>query len=193
MPALVRTNYSATVTWLGLVPDRNSSLQSKPATDVYAAFAGVTGEDHAGLTRVSCGRVTTQYPRGTEIRNVRQFSIVCAEELQKIAIVMGVPAIDPAWIGASMVIRGIPDFSHVPPSARLQNEVGTTLTIDMQNRPCHLPAKVIDEHVPGFGKGFKPAAGGLRGVTGWVEREGPIRLGDIMVLHIPEQRGWAPE
>ena len=39
-------------------------------------------------------------------------------------------------------------------------------------------------------KGFKTAAAGKRGVTAWVEREGTLRLGDEVRLHIPAQRAW---
>jgi len=53
-----------------------------------------------------------------------------------------------------------------------------------------LPAKVIDEDAPGFGKAFKSASQGRRGVTAWVEREGVLRLGDVMRLHIPDQPVW---
>lgn len=60
----------------------------------------------------------------------------------------------------------------------------------MENRPCHLPARVIDEDLPGVGRGFKVAASGLRGVTMWVEAEGRLRLGDTLRLHIPDQPAW---
>jgi hypothetical protein len=89
-----------------------------------------------------------------------------------------------------MVVRGIPDFSHLPPSSRLQAEGGATLVIDMQNRPCTLPAKPIEAAHPGFGAKFKPAGRGRRGVTAWVEREGTLRLGEGVRLHIPDQRVW---
>lgn len=190
MPALVPTQFTATITWLGRVSDRKSTLRAEALQEVMATFAGVEGEEHAGLTRPSCSRVTSQYPKGTEIRNVRQFSILSAEDLAAIAERMGVEAVDPAWVGASMVIKGIPDFTHVPPSSRLQTATGTTLVVDMENRPCHLPAKVIDEDVPGKGKAFKTAAKGRRGVTAWVEREGILRVGDTVTLHVPDQRPW---
>lgn len=193
MPALISTNFKGRVTWLGKVPDRGATLRSTSLDEVFASYAGVEGEDHGGLTRPSCSRVITQYPRGTDIRNVRQFTVVSAQELQQIAGKMALEQIDPAWIGASLVLDGIPDFTHVPPASRLQNADGTTLTIDMENRPCHLPAKVIDEDAPGYGKAFKAAAVGLRGVTAWVEREGSIRLGDVFTLHIPDQRAWQPD
>jgi MOSC domain-containing protein YiiM len=44
----------------------------------------------------------------------------------------------------------------------------------------------------GMGKTFKSAAKGKRGVTAWVEREGTLRIGDQMRLHMPQQRAWAP-
>ena len=133
----------------------------------------------------------SQYPSDTEIRNVRQLSILSHEDLAVIARVMGIDDLDPALVGASMVISGIPDFSHLPPSSRLQADSGATLVIDMENPPCTLPARGIETAHPGFGKAFKPAAKGRRGVTAWVEREGMFRLGERVRLHIPDQRPWA--
>jgi len=190
MPALKPTAFAGRITWLGLVPDRKASLRAEMREVVMATFAGVTGEEHGGLTRPSCSRVLSQHKRGTEIRNVRQFSIVAAEELAQIADRMGIERFDPAWIGASMVVEGLPDFSHLPPASRLQGPSGATLVIDMQNRPCHLPAPVIEADHPGLGGAFKTAANGRRGVTAWVEREGMLALGDALTLHVPDQRVW---
>lgn len=191
MPALLPTDFTARITWLGRVEEGGEGIRSVPLDAVHASYAGVAGEVHAGVTRPSCVRVRDQYPEGTEIRNVRQFSIVSAEELAAIAAEIGVERLAPEWLGASLVIEGIPDFSHVPPSSRLQNADGTALVIDMQNRPCIFPAKEIEKDRPGHGKAFKPAAKGRRGVTAWVEREGPLRIGDELRLHIPDQRVWA--
>lgn len=191
MPALIKTQFTGRVEWLGCVTDRDADLASAGRSEVFAGFAGAADEDHAGLTRLSCSRVVTQYPKGTEIRNTRQFSVVSAEELETIAANMGIERLDPSWIGASVVISGLPDFTHTPPSARLQFATGATLVVDMLNRPCHLPAPVIDHHLPGAGRKFKVAAKGLRGVTAWVEREGELRVGDEVRLHIPGQRAWA--
>jgi len=192
MPALKPTDYYADVVWLGAVTTPDAAITSVPLDELDLTFAGPQGDTHAGLTRPSCSRVTSQYPRGTDIRNTRQISILCADELDRIAAAIGLGKIDPSWLGSTMVVRGIPDFSHVPPSARLQSQSGTTVTIDMQNRPCHLPARVISAIDPRAGKGFKSAAAGLRGVTAWVERPGRLRLGDRLRLHIPDQREWSP-
>jgi hypothetical protein len=192
MPALKPTEYTGRIAWIGRVADRASSLAAEPLSEVAVSYAGIAGEEHAGLTRLSCSRVVAQYPKGTEIRNVRQFSVLSVEELAAIAADMGVARIDPAWVGASLVVEGIPDFSHVPPSSRLQGPDGVALVVDMENRPCHLPAKVIDAHLPGVGGRFKTAAQGRRGVTAWVEREGVLRLGEMLRLHIPDQPAWQP-
>ncbi|MDJ1015299.1 MAG: MOSC domain-containing protein [Paracoccaceae bacterium] len=193
MPALSPTDHYGTITWLGRVEDREASLSSASLDRVFAAFAGVEGETHGGLTRPSCSRVASQYPRGTEIRNVRQFSVLSAEELRAIADAMKIDTLDPAMVGASIVIEGISDFTHIPPSSRLQAESGATLTVDMENRPCLLPAAVIDAALPGHGKRFKAAASGRRGVTAWVEREGWLAAGDRVRLHVPDQRPWQPD
>jgi hypothetical protein len=191
MPALVATTFTGTITYLGRVLDKPAVLASHPISEVFASYAGVEGEVHAGPTRASCSRVLAQYPRGTEIRNVRQFSVVSAEDVAEIAARMGIAVLDPSLLGASMVIAGLPDFTHLPPSSRLQFEGGATLVVDMENRPCTLPAKGIEAAHPGFGAKFKPAAQGRRGVTAWVEREGVLRVGTGVTLHVPDQRAWA--
>ena len=192
MPALKKTEFVGEITWLGRVADRQVALRSAPARQVTASFSGIEGEAHSGLTRPSCARVTQQYPKGTEIRNTRQICIVSEEEMSEVAQRMGLDRFDPVWCGASMVVRGIPDFTHIPPSSRLQTERGTTLTVDMENRPCVLPAPEIEKDAPGYGKSFKAAAYGRRGVTAWIEREGEIVVGDVVTLHVPDQRAWAP-
>lgn len=190
MPALIPTKFEGVIAWLGLVRADLGVLPSQAETEVFASFAGVAGEMHGGVTRASCSRVTGQYPRGTEIRNVRQFSVLSAEELALIAQGMGLAVLNPALLGASLVISGIPDFTHLPPSSRLQFDGGATLVVDMENRPCTLPAKEIEAVHPGLGKRFKPAATDRRGVTAWVEREGVLRVGAKVRLHVPDQRAW---
>lgn len=193
MPALIPTQFKARVTWLGAQfrPVERLVIQSEPVAEMPLTFAGMAGEIHAGLTRPSCSRVTAQYPKGTEIRNVRQLTVVSAEEMAEVAAGMGLDAFDYAWAGASVVLEGIPDFTHLPPSSRLQGPDGVTLVVDMLNHPCQQVAVTIVKAGHDEGKRFRTAAKGKRGVTAWVEREGTLRLGDEMVLHIPDQRAWA--
>ncbi|RYH01149.1 MOSC domain-containing protein [Salipiger sp. IMCC34102] len=193
MAALEKTRHQAQITWLGRVPHRErQEIVGEPLEEMPLTFAGFEAEVHAGLTRPSCSRVLGQHPRGTEIRNVRQISIVSAEELAQIAAALDLETVDPAWLGASVVVEGIADFSHLPPSARLQGPDGVTLVVDMLNAPCTLVAKTIEEARPGHGKGFKAAAKARRGVTAWVERPGTLRRGETVTLHVPTQRAWAP-
>jgi hypothetical protein len=193
MPALIPTDLTARIVWLGAQPEPVEQLviRSSPLTEMALGFAGYAGESHAGLTRPSCSRVLKQHPRDTVIRNVRQLSVVSAEEMAEVAAALGLAAMDYAWVGASLVIEGIPDFTHVPPSSRLQGPDGVTLVVDMENLPCQEPAVTIEKARPGQGKGFKTAAVGKRGVTAWVEREGVLRLGHVLRLHVPAQRAWA--
>lgn len=192
MPALIPTSHSARVVWLGYqpVPVERLVITSRPLEEMPLSFAGYAGEVHAGLTRPSCSRVTKQHPKGTMIRNVRQLCVVSAEEMAEVARVMGLTAMNYAWVGASLVLEGIPDLTHLPPSSRLQGPDGVTLVVDMENLPCQEPAATIEKALPGQGKGFKPAAEGKRGVTVWVERAGVLRLGDMVTLHVPAQRAW---
>lgn len=191
MPALKPTSFTAQITWLGIVAADQGSLRATAVPAVDATLEGFPGEAHGGATRPSCTRVKTQYPKGTPIRNVRQLTILSREELDEIAQEMGLAAIDPAWVGASMVIEGIPDFTHVPPSSRLMAASGAGITIDMENRPCIFPGREIEQEAPGFGKAFKPAARDRRGVTAWMEFGGRLSVGDMLTLHIPDQRVWA--
>lgn len=191
MPALIATDHHATVTWLGRVSGTQAGIGSVAAESLTLTFAGAEGEAHSGLTRPSCSRVLALHPRGTTIRNTRQLAIASAEELSAIAAGMGLRQLAPEYLGLSVVLEGIVDFSHVPPSSRLQAENGVTLVIDIENRPCTLPSREIEAAHPGFGKAFKPAAAGRRGVVAWVEREGRLTLGDRLRLFIPDQPAWA--
>lgn len=190
MPALKPTSYTATITWLGHVPSREASLRAIPAQAVDVTLDGFPGEDHGGATRASCVRVRSQYTPGTEIRNTRQLSILSAEELAQTAAAMGLERIDPAWVGASIIIEGIPDFTHVPPASRLMSDSGVGIAIDIENRPCIYPGKEIEAEAEGFGKLYKPAAKGRRGVTAWVEHGGHLAVGDVLTLHVPDQPVW---
>ena len=192
MPALIPTDYSARVVWLGFqpVPVEKLVITSEAIEVMPLTFAGFQGEVHAGETRPSCSRVLKQHPRGTMIRNVRQLCVVSAEEMAEVARDMELERMDYAWVGASLVLEGIPDLTHLPPSSRLQGPDGVTLVVDMENLPCQEPAVTIDKALPGQGRGFKIAAAGKRGVTAWVEREGTLRLGDVVHLHVPAQRRW---
>lgn len=190
MPALVPTKYVGRVAWLGLNDTRALRLGNRAVEALNLRFSGPEGESRSGLVRASCSRVVSQYPKGCEIRNTRQLCVMSVEELAEIAATMDINALDAALLGVSVLLEGIPDFTHIPPASRLISPAGVSICVDMENRPCHLPAKGIDAAMAGKGGLFKAAAKGRRGVTGWVEREGVLQLGDELRLHVPEQRAW---
>lgn len=193
MPALKPTHYTGEVIWLGaLETDDRTALKSVVRDHIDLTFEGLAGECHHGLTRPSCSRVTSQYAKGTPIKNERQVCIISEEELAVIAGKMGLERIDPARLGATIVLRGIPDFTFVPPSSRLQAPSGATVTVDMENRPCHLVSRSLVAEHGDMDTTFKAAAENLRGVCAWVAAEGRISMGDTLTLHIPDQRSWAP-
>ncbi|MFW8637055.1 MOSC domain-containing protein [Cribrihabitans pelagius] len=191
MPVLRETEFTGEITWLGQAP-AGAGLASSPVEALELGFDGLAGARHQGATAPSCSRVKNLHPKGTEIRNSRQLSLLSAEELAQVAARMQLDALSPALVGANIVLHGIPDFSHLPPAARLQGPDGATLTVNLENRPCVLPAREIEAEHPGFGARFKPAAEQRRGITAWVERPGRLTLGQKLRLFIPGQPAWAP-
>ena len=191
MPALAPTEQYAEIVWLGLVPP-DTGLRSEAKQSLELTFAGAIGETHSGEVAPSCVRVKSQWEQGTPIRNVRQLSVLSQEEVDSIAKGCNLDTLDPTLLGASIIVKGIPDFSHLPPSSRLIAEDGTALTVDMQNRPCVLPGREIEQDHPTHGLPFKAVAKGKRGVTAWVQKEGALAIGDKLRLHVPDQRQWNP-
>ncbi|MGI9388357.1 MAG: MOSC domain-containing protein [Methyloligellaceae bacterium] len=186
---LTPTEIYGTVSALLVNGDREASLESQAVERVEVTYEGFAGEVHSGLTRPSCSRVLRQYPkRGTEIRNARQITILGDNELREIADAFNIPLLPPEWIGANLVLSGIPRLTQLPPSSRLIFENGTSLVVDMENGPCKYPAEIIESHHPGKGLVFPKVARGLRGVVAWVERTGEISIGETARLHIPPQR-----
>ncbi len=130
-------------------PDED--LSSARIDSVNVSYEGFEGESHSGLVRKSCVRVRNVYGEDAEIRNVRQVSILSAEDMQQIAENMGVPDLQPEWVGANLLVSGVPSFAKLPPSTRLLFDGGASLVIDLENSPCKYPGEIIERHHPGFG------------------------------------------
>lgn len=174
-----------------LSADREKSLEKAEAALLELLFSGIKGDFHSGLTRKSDVRTIKQYPRDTDIRNVRQLTIVSEEELAEIAGLMGIPEMKAEWLGANIVTSGIPDLTMLTPSTRMQFPSGATIVIDMENFPCRQVADVAAQHYPEPKAGLVQSAMHKRGLTAWVEREGTINPGDEIVLWVPQQRLYA--
>ncbi len=169
-------------------PDRDGGLEKQGVAEARLLFSGMEGDCHGGITRKSDSRMLKQYKRNTEVRNSRQLSILSAEELAAVAGIMGIPDVKPEWVGANMLLSGIPELTMLPPSARLQFPSGAMIVVDAENHPCRYPADIIARHHPEQKKGFVAAAMHKRGVVGWVEAEGVVRTGDAVTVWVPPQR-----
>lgn len=167
-----------------------------PVDVLELGFEGVAGDYHAGITRRSGGR-EPWYRRGTEIRNERQVSIVSPDELAMIATDMGIEEIRPEWIGANMVLGGVPRLSMLPSGTLLFFKGGVTLKIDGQNAPCRLAGRSVAEHA-GMADTeagallFPKVARRRRGLVAWVEKPGRIAAGEEVSVRIPEQWIYRP-
>ncbi|HEX2980838.1 MAG TPA: hypothetical protein VHO48_11285 [Anaerolineaceae bacterium] len=166
------------------------TLVSSAQEELELTLEGVVGDRHYGYTRVS-GERTTWVPRGTILRNSRQVSIVSIEELAEVARRMAVPEILPEWLGANLLIAGIPSISLLPPATRLTFPQGTILVVMGENHPCTGPGRVIQTHYPDHPdliSAFPRQALLHRGIVAWVERSGLICPGETMTVSLPTQR-----
>lgn len=171
----------------------SGSFKTAPVDSLVLGFDGIAGDRHGGLSRRSGGR-EPWYPRGTEIRNERQVSLVCPDDLEKIAVSMDVAEIKPQWIGANLLISGISNFTLLPPRTTLFFEGGVTIRIDGLNVPCRLSGRAIAAHYPerkGLDLAFVKTARYRRGLVGWIEKPGLVRVGETAKVNVPEQ--WVYE
>jgi MOSC domain-containing protein YiiM len=155
--------------------DAPGSFVTRPLGEVQLVLGGIAGDRHFGVT-MKAGVRQTHHPRGAVIANARQLSIVSVEELGTISSALGGAAI--AWqkLGANLVLEGHAKLSQLPASSRLVFPSGAAIAIDSENAPCSKPARELEQ--PHFVK----AAMHLRGLVGWVEREGRVATGDIVTI-----------
>lgn len=169
----------------------SDDFQTRAVGELRLGFDGIPGDFHAGPTRRSGGR-EPWYPRGTEIRNERQVSIVAADELAIVAERMDIDEIKPEWIGANLLIEGVPHLSMLPAGTLLFFKGGVTIKVDGQNGPCRLSGRAVAENagmadVEAGALLFPKAAKRLRGIVAWVEKPGTIRVGEEISVRVPEQ------
>ncbi|WP_269583105.1 MOSC domain-containing protein [Roseibium sp. Sym1] len=164
-------------------------FQTTATGTLELGFEGIAGDRHAGFTRRSGGR-EPWYPRGTEMCNERQLSLLSVEELGLVAKRMDIPELKPEWIGGNISVAGIPRFSLLPARTRLVFEGGAVIRVDGDNMPCRFAGAAIAEHNPGregLDLLFPQKARRLRGLVGYVEKPGTVAPGETVTAHIPEQ------
>lgn len=175
----------------GLFTAANNDFVTAATQTLALDFSGIANDFHNGLTRRSGGR-EPWYPRGTEIRNERQLSIVAADELADIARKMEVPEVRPEWIGANLVLEGVARLSMLPAGTMMFFKSGVTLKVDGQNIPCRLAGRSIARHAGMADEDagsllFPKMARRQRGLVAWVEKPGTIAAGEEVSLRLPEQ------
>ncbi|MEL6435924.1 MAG: molybdenum cofactor sulfurase [Pseudomonadota bacterium] len=175
----------------GLFKADGKDFVTRPVDALDVSLQGIPGDIHGGFDRKSGGR-EPWYPRGTVMRNERQVSIVCRDELAVVAETMGLDRIEPEWIGANITLKGVPHLSFLPPSTLLFFEGGATIKVDFMNGPCRFAGEAIARHVgrPGddtIALGFPKAAKRRRGVVAWIEKAGTITMGEKVRVQVAEQ------
>lgn len=173
---------------VGVYIGRPGEVVSLPLDSIVAEIEGIKDDRHFGLIKLS-GVRERGYPRGTVVRNNRQFSAVSLEELAEIAKAMGIEELSAGLLGANLAVSGIPNLTQLPPLSRLVFPSGATLVVYGENLPCHLPGEVIQHlypEIPGLEAKFVKSAFGRRGVVGWVECAGKVQVGDEVLVKLPK-------
>ncbi len=171
-----------------LVCDVPGSLVSSAKDNILVHMAGIVGDRHYGFTFPSNGRYQ-MYPRRSEIRNSRQFSIISVEDMRAVAEQLGIPHIQPEWLGANILTSGIPALTFLPPATRLTFPGGAVLIVQGENEPCVNVGRVFKEMLPSqihHESDFVKAAVHRRGIVAWVEHPGIITSGDLFTAEVPE-------
>lgn len=163
-------------------------LPGNPVDHVNVAFEGFEGDKHFGMTMKS-NSYQKAYPKGTEVRNVRQISIVSVEELAQIARSMDLPHVDPAWVGANLLVSGIPDLTQLPKGSRIYFDNGVGLVVECENLPCTTAGGSLQSQFPDrpeITTTFPKKAIGKRGLVGWVERPGKLAKNEGFLVRLAQ-------
>ena len=171
--------------------DARDDLGKRPCERIEVDFNGVVGDRHAGPARTAYSG--DREPKGTVLRNDRQWSGVSVEELAEIAERLDLAEpLQSGTLGANLCVEGIPDFSLLPRGSRLSFPSGAALVVEEYNPPClDMGAQIAAIHRTKSGQSLtnsqwlKPAAG-RRGVVGVVDVPGTISLHDEITVKLFE-------
>ncbi|MBB3949164.1 MOSC domain-containing protein [Aureimonas jatrophae] len=173
----------------GLFRTEANGFETVSIESLNLGFDGIAGDRHGGPTRRTGGR-EPWYPRGTEIRNERQVSILCPDELAGVADAMRLPELRPEWIGGNLLLAGVPHLSWLPARTLMMFENGASLKVEGDNAPCRQSGRSVAARFSGrddIETGFVQAARRRRGLVAWVEKPGALRLGERVDIRLPEQ------
>lgn len=165
-------------------------LRTVPVTELTVNLNGIVENKYSGQGRLSDVRdrellEDKDFPKKVLVRNWRQWTAVSEEELAKIATNLSVEKVGAELLGANIKFSGIPNLTSLPRGTFLRFPNEAILLVEEENKPCSGPGKEIKkeyEHVrPGD---FYKHAMGLRGLVGVVQREGIIRIDDVVDVKI---------
>nr|WP_144554511.1 MOSC domain-containing protein [Bacillus sp. X1(2014)] len=163
-----------------LIADDPKTFVTRRISETNLEFGGIRGDRHFGVTSKADSR-QPMYPRGTEILNRRQITIVSVEELDRIAEELGVESVLPEWLGANLLVKEFPELTKLTMGSRILFPSGAGLICMGENQPCTLPGDEIQKHYEDYEKlsvRFVRAGYKRRGIVCAVERPGIIHEND---------------
>lgn len=163
-----------------LIADNPETFVTRRIPEVNLEFGGIPGDRHFGVTFSADSR-QPMYPRGTEILNRRQITILAEEDCLQIAEQLGVEQVLPEWLGGNLLLSGFPELTSLTMGSRILFPNGTGLICMGQNLPCIFPGEIVQQQYedrPNITKNFVRAAYKRRGIVCAVERPGRIQEGD---------------
>jgi hypothetical protein len=163
-----------------LIADDSKTFVTRRISEASLEFGGIRGDRHFGITSKADSR-QPMYPRGTEILNRRQITIVSVEELDRIAEELGVESVLPEWLGANLLLKEFPELTKLTMGSRILFPSGAGLICMGENQPCTLPGDEIQKHYQYHEKlSFRFVRAGYkrRGIVCAVERPGMIHEHD---------------
>ena len=117
----------ATVTAVSSGGEDDLSKTVQEAIEVN--FEGIVGDHHAGPSRKAYSG--EREPKGTVLRNDRQWSAVSDEELAEMSERLDLDTpLAAHTLGANLCIRGVPELSRLPRGTRLKFPSGAALIVE---------------------------------------------------------------
>lgn len=170
----------------------NEDLSKQALDSIDVDFEGITGDAHRGMSRTAFSG--EREPKGTILRNDRQWSGLSVEELATISEQLDLTeTLHPETLGANICVQGIPDFSLLPRGTRLVFPSGAALIVEEYNPPCsEMGEQIVAKYQTRSGepltaKQWLKPAHGRRGVVGMVDVAGTIRTGDDVLVQVFEE------
>jgi MOSC domain-containing protein YiiM len=96
---------------------------------------------------------------------------------------------EPAWVGANLMVSGIPNLTQLPSGSRFYFENGVGIVVEGPNAPCVTAGGSLQDQFPDrpdLTSAFPKKAIGKRGLVAWVEEPGQIKKGETVTVRLAE-------